>query len=616
MSLESVCFFFSFFFSCRDAELGSFDDENEEGGYEDEEAAEEDLIEAIAAGTASLEQLLDSDLFVNSLSDRSQEMVDFLKVDNHTEKLIELVVSPETLNQAPANGEPQEIPAEIQVQRRQAYVAYQALTTEVLCEILIEDYTLLDRLFSFLDHPSQNDALKNGYFSKIVLTIYERFPAELFLYFSIKAHMVAKFCQNIKNLFVMELLFKFIDSLSSHQWLADEHLIGQLVDLLDEEKCDMETQESAVRTLEIICNICSYCPYSVLVTQILETESVTTKLLTYTLAPGPTRDFRVRQGLGIVIQVLNLLHKDTDSFEFEELGAEESEEKEDREPPYFVTQFTERLPEFVEVLRAKSDLPGHKNAGVTIASPFGFTRLRVLEFVVGLIGTGFPMVVARLDELDVFTCCVDIFFDNPWNNFAHHQVYLLLSRVFATGSDFATVEKVLTKSGFLKRMLEAFEKNDSRSAGYFGHAVELCNEVLNCAAMSAEIASLLDNYEGWNDFVEQKLEPINAVSNSGPNAFGDEEEEEEEDDFSYDPEQYYFGMGNLPPGEEYEEEGGEEEEGVLANMQQILDVDQAIDDDEMLNQEIENDLRNLSLDDEDEPETPVVPDPDDDELFG
>merc|ERR1711991_314802 len=300
-------------------------------------------------------------------------MVDFLKVDNHTEKLIELVVSPETLNQAPANGEPQEIPAEIQVQRRQAYVAYQALTTEVLCEILIEDYALLDKLFSFLDHPSQNDALKNGYFSKIVLTTYEKYPAELFLYFSIKAHMVAKFCQNIKNLFVMELLFKFIDSLSSHQWLADEQLIGQLVDLLDEEKYDVETQESAVRTLEIICNICSYCPYSVLVTQILETESVTTKLLNYCLSESPTKEFRVRQGLGIVIQVPNLLNKDTDSFEFEEMAGE-SEEKDDREPPYFVIQFTERLPAFVEVLRTKSDLPAHSNAGVTIENPFGFTR--------------------------------------------------------------------------------------------------------------------------------------------------------------------------------------------------------------------------------------------------
>jgi hypothetical protein len=70
------------------------------------------------------------------------------------------------------------------------YAAYQALTTDALCERMIEDYALLDKLFSFLDHPSQNDAMKNGYFSKIVLTIYEKFPAELFLYFSIKVNFV------------------------------------------------------------------------------------------------------------------------------------------------------------------------------------------------------------------------------------------------------------------------------------------------------------------------------------------------------------------------------------------------------------------------------------------
>ena len=542
-------------------------------------------------------------MFVTALAGRLPDVVDFLKGGhNRVDRLIELVVSSETAMLALNITDPADVPLEVQTARRHAYVAYQALTTEVLCEVLIEDYALLDKLFSFLDHPSQNDALKNGYFSKIVLTIYEKYPAELFLYFSIKAHMVAKFCQNIKNLFVMELLFKFIDSLGSHQWLADECLIEQLVALLDEDAYDVETQESAVRTLEIICNICSYCPYSVLVTQILETESVTTKLLNYTLAPSPTLDFRVRQGLGIVIQVLNLLHKEADSFEFEELGGgTESEEKEDREPPFFVTQFTERLPEFVKVLRAPSNLPGHSNAGVTIESPFGFTRLRVLEFVVGLIGTGFPMVVSRLEELDVFTCCVDIFFDNPWNNFAHHQVYLLLSRIFATGVEFATVERVLRSSHFVERVLEAFETRDSRTAGYFGHAVELCNEVLNCAAMSADVAALLDSHDGWNSFVEQKLEPINAVSNSGPNAFGDDEEEEE-DEFSYDPEQYYFGLNPLPIGDDEGEEGGE----VLANVQQILDVDLALDeDDALLDQEIETDLRNLSL----------GHDPNDDNLF-
>ncbi len=235
----------------------------------------------------------------------------------------------------------------------------------------------------------------------------------------------------------------------------------------------------------------------------------------------------MRQGLGIVIQVLNLLHKDADSFEFDEFGGgggkdggeggEAGGERTDKDPPYFVTAFTARLEEFVAVLRAPSNRPPQKNAGVTIERPFGFTRLRVLEFVVGLIGTGFPVVVARLEELDVFTLCVDIFFDNPWNNFAHHQVYLLLSRVLATSQDFAIVERVLRRSNFIARTIASFDTCDSRTAGYFGHAVELCNEVLNCAALSASVQTLLEGEPLWATFVEQKLEPINAIS-SGPAA--------------------------------------------------------------------------------------------------
>ena len=217
-----------------------------------------------------------------------------------------------------------------------------------------------------------------------------------------KNSMVAKFVKNINNLFVMELLFKFIDSLSSHQWLADEQLIIKLVALLDEEKYDTETQESAVRTLEIICNICSYCPYSVLVSQILDTEEVTHRLIKYTLEESATKEFRMKHGLGIVIQVLNLLHKDTESFE----GEGEANEDEKKEIPFFVQQFTDKLPQFVEVLKTPANKSPVSNSSGEIKSPFGFTRLRVLEFVVGLMATGFPVIASKLADLGVFKICL------------------------------------------------------------------------------------------------------------------------------------------------------------------------------------------------------------------
>ncbi len=150
--------------------------------------------ELLGSGQTTLAELLDADDFVSSLSARHSELMAFFKQNQNAEKLIELVVSPGPV--VALNADPNDVPPDVQQQRRHAYVAYQALTSECMVEQLIEDYALLgtcfriswdaahafvvDTLFSFLDHPSQNDALKNGYFSKIVLTTYEKYPAGAF----------------------------------------------------------------------------------------------------------------------------------------------------------------------------------------------------------------------------------------------------------------------------------------------------------------------------------------------------------------------------------------------------------------------------------------------------
>ena len=102
--------------------------------------------------------------------------------------LIEHVVGPKDLGRIDSDN----VPPHIQEQRRRSYMAFQALSTDIITENMIEEYDLLDKLFSFLDHPEQNDAFKNGYFSKIVLNIYEKYPAEVktltYLFLAPKIH--------------------------------------------------------------------------------------------------------------------------------------------------------------------------------------------------------------------------------------------------------------------------------------------------------------------------------------------------------------------------------------------------------------------------------------------
>eukprot|EP01091_Cochliopodium_minus_P019405 TRINITY_DN8146_c0_g1_i1.p1 TRINITY_DN8146_c0_g1~~TRINITY_DN8146_c0_g1_i1.p1 ORF type:complete len:557 (+),score=156.73 TRINITY_DN8146_c0_g1_i1:56-1726(+) len=524
------------------------------------------IDELLLKDTITLEEMLNLGDFVESLNSRNDNLLNFLKKPGMTESLIEQVVGPTT---ELGRIDSENVPIEIENQRRRSYIAFQALTTDVITEIMIEEYELLDKLFSFLDYPEQNDAFKNGYFSKIVLTIYEKYPAELFLYFSMKNIMVAKFVKNINNLFVMELLFKFIDSLSSHQWLADEHLILQLVALLDEEKFDIETQESAVRTLEIICNICSYCPYSVLVSQILETEEVTNKLLNYTLFESPSKDFRMRQGLSIVIQVLNLLHKDTESYE------NEPPEEEKKEIPFFVQQFTDKLSDFVNVLKTPSQRPSITNSSGIIPSPFGNTRLKVLEFVVGLMSTGFQSVFSKLQDLDVFKICLEIFFEYKWNNFIHHQVYLMMSRILS--GDPNLIQTILEESKFIEKTLESFDKYDSSTVGYFGHLVELCNELISASSLSESLNNYLLSFDKWGVFISGKLEEINEICQTGPQI-----DDEEEDFNAYDhiPDQYYFGNQHNKIGLD-----DDEDDDKLSKLGKMLEIRDNEDDNEEDNED-------------------------------
>jgi hypothetical protein len=64
-------------------------------------------------------QLLESESFVTSLASKSPDVVAFLKANGRTEKLIDLVVSVDSLSPVVLVGT-EDVPAEVQLQRRYA----------------------------------------------------------------------------------------------------------------------------------------------------------------------------------------------------------------------------------------------------------------------------------------------------------------------------------------------------------------------------------------------------------------------------------------------------------------------------------------------------------------
>ena len=122
----------------------------------------------------------------------------------------------------------------------------------------------------------------------------------------------------------------------------------------------------------------------------------------------------------------------------------------------------------------------------------------------------------------------------------------------------------------MEKTLESFENFDSSTVGYFGHLVELCNELISAASLSEPLNSYLLSFEKWGTFVSGKLEEINEICQTGPQI-----DDEEEDFNAYDhiPEQYYFGNNlNSKIGVLDDDEEEDDEEDKLSKLGKMLDL--------------------------------------------
>ena len=145
----------------------------------------------------------------------------------------------------------------------------------------------------------------------------------------------------------------------------------------------------------------------------------------------------------------------------------------------------------------------------------------------------------------------------------------MMSRILSGAP--SLIESTLKESKFVEKTLESFEKYDSSTVGFFGHLVELCNELISAASLSESLNSYLLTFEKWGVFISGKLEEINEICNTGPNQLNDEEEE----DFNaYDhiPEQYYFGNQHNSGNKDIEEDEDDEEEDKLSKLGKMLDL--------------------------------------------
>jgi len=169
----------------------------------------------------------------------------------------------------------------------------------------------------------------------------------------------------------------------------------------------------------------------------------------------------------------------------------------------------ETLDKLVEALSERSSPSVIMTTGL-LPSPFGFRKLKILEFLIILFYSNSPRVDSAFSQLEVFSLCLDLFFKYPWNNFLHAAVEQLIQTVLERGDNLKL--ELFTKGRLLERILEANEINDKESLlptgrlGYMGHLINIVLSILATSSNNPTILSLLTENTKWQDFIKGPFE--------------------------------------------------------------------------------------------------------------
>lgn len=139
-----------------------------------------------------------------------------------------------------------------------AHLSFQTLGSDLMLDVLITNPSLLDVLFYFLETVNRRStpAPNSVYFSKLVSALFEHYPTEVGSHASdfstilvnletdISSGQTVEYCkqhlrvirnlvENIHNPYLIDVLYKLIDSDLTHRWLVEARLVPSLADALD-----------------------------------------------------------------------------------------------------------------------------------------------------------------------------------------------------------------------------------------------------------------------------------------------------------------------------------------------------------------------------------------------
>ncbi|TSK13565.1 Serine/threonine-protein phosphatase 6 regulatory subunit 2 [Bagarius yarrelli] len=502
----------------------------------------------------TLKELMEEEDLLQECKAQNQRLLLFIVQDHCMHELVSLITeepSPEL---------------EEKIRFKHPNIACDILTSDVatINDKLGEDESLLEKLYSFLEHDPPLNPLLASFFSKTIGNLIARKTEQMISFLRKKHNFINMVLNHIDVSPMMDLLLRLISCVEPAplrqevlNWLNEERLIQRLTELMHTGR-DEERQSNASQTLCDIIRLsrdqANQIPEAVEpdpLLAVLESEENVAQLLK-SMFEKITSEASVVNGTQVLLTLLETRRTGLEGLmELYSQGCERS---------YTVNSSILRtiephLKDFQQLLLD----PPKKSAILTtvgvLEQPLGNARLHVARLVASLLQTSDNSICQELCRLNIMDLLLDLFFKYTWNNFLHFQVELCVTSILNHSAHLglhtsvlqnheeksesddqnsstdtahmstrdALVANLFQQCRLVQRILDAWEENDRIQAeggtrrGNMGHLTRIANTVvqnLEKGHVQSHISDLIkelpeDCRGRWESFVGETLRETN-----------------------------------------------------------------------------------------------------------
>ncbi|QDZ18692.1 SIT4 phosphatase-associated protein [Chloropicon primus] len=393
-----------------------------------------------------------------------------------------------------------------------------------------EGSAFLGYLFSFLDQEAPLESVLAGYYSRVMVSIYQRRPTEVSDFIQAHPDVLVKLVRHLYSYSVTEFVLRLINGdeqnalyqkEQGNEWLVNTSLLDYLVEKVtatgEGESKDSLHHHVLTNAVSCVVGVASTGPSAI--AAMLQEEKVVQQLLrVISKDSAPPSLIAVMDILTAMLQPRPAKHSLSPDvmISYGGFSPVAVEETVDQGMVDCAHLLLDKVAELCLMLKPVQGEDSFESSYGKIPSRLGMRRWKILDLISKVVNIVEPERCVRIvQETNLIQTCFSLVYEMPFNSILHNVVQNIVFSLLVTENkevimaliDSCKIHHLLSAAPaeIDSSMVELTKKSKPLRAGYFGLVTTIANQILSLSATDTQIEKKLEDDLQWTSWVVDVL---------------------------------------------------------------------------------------------------------------